>query len=207
MKYRLLIVLAMVLVGVYFYNALPDPMPTHWNFAGQVDDYGAKIWAAWLLPGVALLMTLLFPVLAKIDPRHKNYEKFKTVWEIFQSTFVIFFAYIYGVMLYIILAGAEGDTMGRMMFVGIGILFVILGNYMGKIRWNYFVGIKTPWTLNDQEVWQRTHRLGGWAFVLAGIIFLLQAWWYQNLGWVFGLVIAGVVVVPVVYSYIISPKK
>jgi len=207
MKLRLAIVALMFIAGAALYKYLPDPMPIHWNFAGQPDSWGAKYWAVWLLPGMALFLTGLFPILAKIDPRHKNYEKFKGAWNGIQTAIVGFLAYAYGVSLYVSVVQAQADMMGRLMLAGIGILFVILGNYMGKVRWNYFVGLKTPWALNDPEVWQKSQRFAGWAFVMGGLVFLFEAWWYQALNWVFGITIACVVIIPTVYSYLVSRKK
>ena len=207
MKLRFFIVAAMFIAGIALYQSLPDPMPIHWNFAGQPDDWGSKVWAAWLLPGLALLLTILFPIFAKIDPRHKNYEKFRKTWNGIQTAIVAFFGYMYGVMLYVLTAQADGELMGRFMLAGIGLLFVILGNYMGKVRWNYFVGLKTPWALDDPEVWQKSQRFAGWFFVLGGLVFLFEAWWYQAFGLVFGITITSVVLIPTVYSYWVSRKK
>ncbi len=207
MKLRIAIVIAMFIAGAALYQYLPDPMPTHWNFAGEPDSWGAKYWAAWLIPGLALLLTGLFPLISKIDPRHKNYKNFAKAWNGIQTTIIAFFAYLYGVMLYITVAQADGELMGRLMLAGIGLMFVILGNYMGKVRWNYFVGLKTPWALDDPEVWQKSQRFAGWFFVFGGLVFMFEAWWYQWLGWVFGITIAAIVLVPTVYSYLVSKKK
>lgn len=207
MKLRLAIVALMFIAGVFLYQYLPDPMPTHWNIAGQVDGWGAKYWAAWLLPGMALLLTGLFPLLSRIDPRHENYEKFKDAWNGIQTTIIAFLAYTYGITTYITLAQVDGSVMGRFMLAGVGLMFIILGNYMGKVRSNYFVGLKTPWALNDPEVWQKSQRFAGWAFVLAGLVFMVEAWWYEYLNVVFIITIATVVVIPTVYSYLISRKK
>ena len=87
-------------------------------------------------------------------------------------------------------------------------LFIILGNYMGKVRQNYFVGLKTPWTLNDPEVWQKSQRLAGWAFVLSGLIFIVESIIWIAVAYAFIGTIALVVIVPIAYSYLISrPKK
>ena len=156
---------------------------------------------------MSLLLTLLFPVMAKIDPRYKNYEKFQGSWEVIQTAIIGFFAYLQGVIIYITLYPEMQLMMGRFMFAGLGLMFIVLGNVMGKVRWNYFVGLKTPWALNDKEVWQKSQRFGGWAFVIAGLAFLFEAWWYQYLGWFFSLIIGGVVIIPIVYSYLVSRNK
>jgi uncharacterized membrane protein len=204
---RLTLVLAMFITGAALYSQLPDPLPTHFDFSGQPDSFGAKWWAVWIVPVVGLLLTILFPIISRIDPRYKNYKKFSGAWEVIQTAIIGFFAYLYAITLLISLNPDLQPLMGRFMFVGIGLMFIVLGNVMGKVRWNYFVGLKTPWALDDPEVWQKSQRFAGWAFVLGGLAFLFEAWWYQYLGWFFGLTIAGVVVVPMVYSYLVSRKK
>lgn len=204
---RILLTLAMAGGVLYFYDSLPDPFPTHFGVTGQPDSWGEKYWAAWLIPGMSLLLTLLFPVLAKIDPRYKNYEKFQGPWEVIQTAIIGFFAYLQAVIIYVTLNPEMQPMMGRFMFVGLGLMFIVLGNVMGKVRWNYFVGLKTPWALNDKEVWQKSQRFGGWAFVIAGLAFLFEAWWYRYLGWFFGLTIGGVVIIPIIYSYLVSRNR
>lgn len=203
---RLVIVIVMFIGTILLYPQLPDVIPIHWNFHGQPDDWGAKTWAAWLIPGISLLMIILFPILAKIDPRHKNYKKFSGAWEVIQTVIIAFFGFIFFVQYYMTLYPENQNLMEPIMLSAVGIMFIVLGNYMGKIRQNYFVGIKTPWTLHDPEVWQKTHRLGGWVFVIAGIVFLFEAWTGLFIGPVFFITVAGVVLIPVVYSYVISKK-
>jgi uncharacterized membrane protein len=103
-----------------------------------------------------------------------NYEKFSTTWEIMQYIFLLFFGYIFGVSIYAALHPAF-DVAFAIMF-GIGILFMILGNFMGKLRQNYFIGYKLPWTLNNEEVWNKTHRFAGKCMMFSGFIFVVNAW-------------------------------
>lgn len=146
---------------------------------------------------------ILFWFLPKFDPKREKYQQFADVWEIFQSSFVIFMLYVYAVSLYAAMAKID---VGGLVMLGIGLLFVLLGNYMGKIRQNYFVGIKLPWTLSNEEVWNRTHRVGGWCFVLAGILMVLGAYLKIVMGWLFVVAMVICLIVPIVYSYIIYKK-
>ena len=109
-------------------------------------------------------MIVLFWFLPKLDPKKENYEKFGKAWEVFQFAIIGFTAYIHIISL--IMAMHPEYSMSPFMFGGLGVFFIILGNFMGKIRRNYFVGIKTPWTIDNEEVWNKTTRLSGWLWVL-----------------------------------------
>lgn len=205
--FRLALVIVMVIAIAAFYNDLPDPLPIHWNLEGEIDEWGQKRLHAWLMPLIALVITLFFPILPKIDPRKRNYENFSGVWERLQTAIVLFFAYIQGVILYMILVPDQSRSMTFWMQIGIGVLFVLIGNWMGKIRSNYFVGLRTPWALEDPEVWQKSQRVAGWSFVVGGLIFVLQSTFEWQGLWVFGVTIGLMVLVPVVASYLFSKQK
>lgn len=201
---QLLIVVAMLVTGWILFDNLPDQMPTHWNVEGQVDGYMPKSTAIYLFPGITFAAALLFPVLSMIDPRKEKYVLFRRPWLILQTVFVLFFAYMYFVSLY--LALNPDVLITPFILTGLGILFIIIGNYLGKVRQNYFVGIKTPWTLHSEEVWNKTQRVGGWAFLFAGIVTLINAFVRWQLVPVMITVLAIAVIVPVVYSYILYRK-
>jgi uncharacterized membrane protein len=172
---KITLVGTMFFTGWYLLDILPEEFPMHWNYRGEVDRYMAKEKGIYILPFLTLGLTLFFPLLQKIDPRKEKYQQFRKPWEIFQLLFVVFFAYIYFISLYIALH--PDLSMNTFMLSGIGVLFIVLGNYMGKIRQNYFVGIKTPWTLHNEMIWNKTHRLGAWCFVLGGFVFLAEAYY------------------------------
>lgn len=196
---QLSVVLLMIIVGIVFHEALPRQIPAHWNTAGQVDSYMDKTLAVILFPSITLLIVVLFPLLSSIDPRKKNYESFLRPWHIVQMAIVAFFAYLYFVILY--LAFNPSASIETFVFVGIGTLFIIIGNYLGKMRQNYFVGIKTPWTLNNEKVWNKTQRIGGWSFLIAGLIVLINGFvqWQLVASMIFSVALA--VVFPIGYSY------
>lgn len=204
---RWLIVLGMFAAGALLFARLPARIPTHWNFAGAPDQFSPKTFGAWLLPGITLLMTLLFPILSKLDPRSENYPAFAHPWEILQTAIVGFMAYMYGITLAAALDPSQSALVGREVVFGIGVLFVIIGNYMGKVRQNFFVGLRTPWTLADPETWNRSQRFGGWAFVLGGLAIIVESilWWRPE--WVFFGIVLLIVIVPVVYSYVMFQRN
>ncbi len=191
--------LAMVGGGVYFYNLLPDIVPIHWNIEGEVDNYANKNYSVVWIPIFTLVLMALFRVLPMVDPKKEKYEKFSDIYEIIQAAIIGFMAYLYYVTMF---AALDTDlNVGMYVMFGIGVLFILMGNYLGKVRQNYFVGIKTPWTLDNEEVWNKTHRLGGWCFVISGLIFVAQAFVGVMSIWVFVLAILISTLVPIVYSY------
>jgi uncharacterized membrane protein len=194
----------MIVFGLYFYSKLPDVIPVHWNFAGEADNFGSKTTHLIIMPLIVLGMMLLFIYLPKLDPKKSQYEKFAEVYELIQLLLVTFMTYIY---LITILVGIDAKiNVSYAVMVGMGAMFIIMGNYMGKIRQNYFVGIKTPWTLDNEEVWNKTHRLGGWCFVIAGLLFILQAVFGFAFFWLFIILLVMLVLVPIGYSYWLHKK-
>ncbi len=200
--YEVLLVIAMFAAGFFLYDKLPAQIPSHWNTAGDVDDYMRKEIAVVLFPLITLGLAALFPTLEKIDPRKANYKLFEKPWISLQAVIVTFFAYIYFVTLYLTFnpeMGAESFITG-----GIGLMLVLLGLLMRKFKQNYFVGIRTPWTLDNEKVWNKTHRFGGWTFVAGGALMFLNAFisWQTVLVTIFAITLA--VLPPVVYSYWLS---
>ncbi len=153
------------------YSYLPENVPIHWNAQGQVDNYGSKTMAAFLF-FLPLLLALMFQFLPKIDPKKQNYVKFQKYYDIFAIFMTAFFDVVNGVMLTETLRPGT-LSMGLILSIGVSLMLIVLGNMMGKIKHNYFMGIKTPWTLADPDVWNQTHRVGGIMFVIIGIIALI----------------------------------
>lgn len=200
----ILIVLGFAL-GLFFYPSLPDRVPIHWNFKGEIDGYGSKFLGAFLIPLVNLGMYLLFLVLPYIDPKRKNYESFQSTYQYVKYLLIIFFLGLEVTTLLI----ATGSVVNTTIFmqIAVSLLFILLGNVMGRFKHNYFVGIKTPWTLANKEVWRKTHRMAAPIWVIAGIINILLTFTGVNFNGIdFIIIIAVIVIVPTVYSYIIYKK-
>ena len=197
----LLALLPLVLVAV-FYARLPDEVPMHWGFDGEIDRYGSKN-ELWLIGALGPLFALLFQFLPRLDPKRRNYEKFQTYYEAFSLVLVAFIAVMMGVAL---LESFRPGTvsMGRVVSALVGLLFVFIGNLMGKVKPNFFMGIRTPWTLSDPDVWNRTHWLGGGLFFLTGLATVASALLLpENV--TFWVLLAGVLLaalVPTVMSYV-----
>ena len=205
--FRLFLILTMIVVATVFYNQLPETIPIHWNIQGEPDDFASKTWAAWLMPSIGLICLFLFPLLAKIDPHFKNYKDFSRSFEVIQTLIIVLFAFFFFLQYYMILNPEQSYLTLPLILSAMGISFIVIGNYLGKVRQNFFVGLRTPWTLKDPEVWQKSQRLSGWTFVIGGLIFLLEAWLKFYFGFVFVMVILTIVLVPTLYSYLLYRRK
>ena len=168
-----LIVIAMLALSAWLYPELPDPMPMHWDAAGNVDGYGPKRWAPFVLPLVTAGLAALLAILPRISPRGYTLEGFESSFRLVGAIVVGFLGFVHALLL----AYASGHPVAieRWVPAGIGVMIALLGNLFGKTTRNFFVGIRTPWTLASDEVWLRTHRLGGRLFVSAGIVVVAAA--------------------------------
>lgn len=205
LAYKILIVVIMSLVWAYYYQLLPDTVPIHWDFQGNPDRMWSKLMHLIMFPVISLWLVLLFAFLPKLDPKKENYDKFWTAWEIFQFSILGFFFYIYLVSIFIILNPEY--NISTFMMAWVWVLFIVLWNYMWKIRQNYFVGIKLPWTLANEEVWNKTHRFGGKMFMLAWFMFIVNAYFLRQVVGVFVFAISLAVIAPIVYAYMIFKNK
>jgi len=146
MKLNKLTVLRIVLalfplgIGLWLYPTLPNTVPTHWNFKGEIDGYSPKIVGAFMMPLISVLVLVGFEILPNFDPKRKKYKLFRREWEIIQVGLLGFFAYMQAVTMYAALN--MNVDVGKAVAVGIGALLVLIGNYLGKIRQNFFLGIR-----------------------------------------------------------------
>ena len=186
-------------LSIYFYPSLPDKIPFHWNADGNIDGYVSKA-GVFTLPLINLGMYIMFLSLPHIDPKGENYAKFDST---FQYLKYLLIAFPLALEVYILLL-ATGAIISRPIYMGImfSLLFILLGNVMGRIKYNYFIGLRVPWTLANEEVWRKTHRLAASLLVIGGFINLLLNLIGTNLMGIGVLINAAVVItVPIVYSY------
>jgi uncharacterized membrane protein len=176
------IILISLALGLFFYEQLPDRMASHWNASGQVDGYSGKGIGVFLIPGVLVFLALLWFVIPKIDPKRKNIEAFRGYYDSFFVVLALFFLLVYAQILLWNL-GTEISP-NFVMPIGLGILFFYIGVLVENAKQNWFVGIRTPWTLSSEKVWDKTHKLGGKLYKIAGlvslvgILFMEQAIWF-----------------------------
>lgn len=195
---------AMVLVGAIAWLQLPADaqVPIHWGADGQPDDWAGKTVGLFLLPLIAGGVVLLFAAIPRIEPRRTNLERSATAY----GAIWIGVLLLLGGMQLLAVSSAMGAQfdMTRIVFVATGALFIVIGNYLPKVRPNYMVGIRTPWTLSSDVAWTKTHRIGGRLFVIEGVVMTLLGLLGVSGMALAGAIIGGVVVLLVVtfaYSY------
>ena len=164
---QILLVAGMFIVAAIVWPFGPESFPVHWNIRGEVDRYGGKFEGLLLLPLIALAIYGLLRFLPLLDPGRANYSSFQSAYLVIRGSILLLMAVMYACML-LVAFGYHVDI-ATVIPILIGGLFVVLGNVMGKIRPNWFVGVRTPWTLSSRHSWNKTHRLAGWLFVLMGI--------------------------------------
>ncbi|MEJ2678297.1 MAG: SdpI family protein [Gemmatimonadota bacterium] len=195
-----LVLAASLVFAVVVFPSLPARIPTHWNIHGQVDGWMARWPGAFLLPVVGGAVWLLLFGLRRIDPRRSHYERFNQTYWLILNIMSVYFA-LFTVLSLGVALGWPID-MTRAVLLIVAVLFIALGNYLPRIRSNWWIGIRTPWTLESEEVWRKTHRLGGRLFVIGGLVAVVGAVLpppFQAWVAIAGLLLAGLI--PVVYSY------
>ena len=182
------------------WNKIPDQLPTHINIHGEADHYGPK----YMQPLISIGLYILMLILPRIDPRRKNYAIFEDTY--FKLRFIlVLLSGMIGLLLSVN-SIYHNFKMEMVMPVFIFMMITLIGNYMGNIRQNYFIGIKVPWTLNNEENWNKTHRMAGKLWVIGGIAGIICIILFKNIGFVFTGIIILIVVVPIVYSYLLDVK-
>ncbi len=171
--YALSILLVGVIIALWAYPQLPEQLPTHWNIKGEVDGYSNKLSGLGLSFGIALAVYIGFYLQDKIDPLKKNYDRFGKVYFIVRDILITLFILLEFFIIFSSL-GYIGSS-NRIIFIVLSILMIVMGNYMPTFKRNWFLGIKTPWTVSNEEVWNKTHRLGGKLFIVAGVLGLVES--------------------------------
>ena len=201
----LVILLPFIYLG-YLWPQLPDKVPLHWNINGEINRYGNKaelIIIPILLP---LLTYVIFLLVPKIDPKNKlnkmgnKLQSLKVLLTIFMSALALFILY-----------SVKNQSLANPNYtiLGIGVLFIILGNYFKTIQPNYFIGIKTPWTLENETIWKETHRMAGKLWFVGGLIVVVASLVLDNKSnLTLFLIVTGIItVIPIIYSYILFKKE
>jgi uncharacterized membrane protein len=152
--------------GWLFWGSFPEKVATHWNFAGEVDGYSSREVGAFLMPVLMLVMYVMFLVLPKIDPHKQSYKEFAGAYKFMQ---VVILGMV--LILHVVMGAANLGSpiaINQVVPMVIGVGMILMGLVLDKIKQNWFVGIKTPWTLSSPVVWEKTHRAGKWVFIVLG---------------------------------------
>lgn len=195
------IVLIPFIYLAYIWNSLPETVPTHWNYKGEIDAWGKKsslILIMFLLP---VLTYVLFSIIPFIDPKKKiqamenKYHNLKFMMTLFMSALAIFI--IYSVK-------EQSITNPAFIILAIGLLYIILGNYMKTLKANYFIGIRTPWTLENESVWKKTHALAGKLWFIGGLAIIISSLTTnKNFNGIFFISVTTIItVIPLIYSFL-----
>jgi uncharacterized membrane protein len=199
-----MIVLIQFLIGISFYPQMPEQMATHWNISGVVDGYSAKFLGLFLVPLISIGLFLLFFVIPRIDPL-KNIERFGKYYWRFVIILLAFLLYLYALTISWNLG--LRFSMFQVLAPAFGVLFYYLGVVTMNAKMNWFVGIRTPWTLSSEIVWDKTHILGGKLFKICGLlaVFGIVSEWFALF-----FILAPVILVSIyltVYSYFEYQRK
>lgn len=204
--FPLAVVALAIVVSIWSYPLLPNQVVSHWNFAGQADDWSSKNFHAIFFPGLLIGMYLLFSILPFIDPKKERYADFAKVYFFFRAAMILVVFAIFMIATLINL-GYPININKTMPWI-IGLLMIFIGYYLSRIKMNWFIGIRTPWTLSSENVWNKTHRLGGWLFILFGLTLFIEPYLTYPVNMiVFVITIILVTIVPFAYSYVIFRKE
>lgn len=203
----LVLIALATLTGLALWDRLPDPMASHWNTYDQVDGYMSKFWGVFLMPLITLGMFLLFLVIPRIDPLKANIAQFREAFNLFIVLVVTFMVYLYFLTL-IWNLGYTSFNMSEALLPALGVLFFFVGYLLRKSKRNFFIGIRTPWTLSSDRVWDETHRLGSVLFMISGALAFVGSLFGGEVAFwiVIGPILASTLIT-LVYSYVIYQRE
>ena len=192
-----------ILVGVILWKDLPASLPSHFGLDGQADGFSSKLEVVFLIPLVMLGLHFFAVVVTSLDPKASHVSpKMKTL--------IYWLVPLISGLVQLSIYGAAFGLIGNSTRIGlvmVGIVFLVVGNYLPKTKQNYTVGIRLPWTLDSEENWNKTHRLAGRLWVLGGLIILVNGFLSWAVFYVFFGVLLVMVLVPIFYSYWISRSQ
>jgi uncharacterized membrane protein len=193
--------------GLYAYPQLPLEVASHWNAVGQVDDYLPKFWGVFTLPLFMIVVYVLFLIIPKIDPLGANFEAFRKYYDTFWLLTLAFLLYVH----VLILAWNLGYYFNwtHFMLPALAVLWYFMGTFLEKTKRNWFIGIRTPWTLSSDIAWEKTHALGGRLFKFAAIFVLVGLFIPVDnvIAFVIIAPVVAIVLVTVVYSFAIYRQE
>jgi uncharacterized membrane protein len=189
-----------LLIGAVFYNQLPDSIPVHFNIYNQLDNYASKSFALFGIPLILLLLQIVCCAVVNSDPKQMN----ATPQLQYISRFIIPILGIMTQCLIILYVLNDGINVGKVITVVLGIIFLLIGNYLPKCKQNYTIGIRLPWTLADEVNWRKTHRMAGILMVALSILIIIISLAGYEI-WTFAI-LAIAVITPCIYSYTLFKK-
>lgn len=206
-----IIVLALIAIaliaGALLWNQLPEQMASHWGANDQVDNYMSKFWGVWMMPLVTLGMFGLFLLIPNIDPLKANVAKFRPTFNLFIALIAAFMLYMHG-LTFVWNLGFQNFKMSAAMLPFMGILFIFIGYMLRQAKRNWFIGIRTPWTLSSDSVWDKTHQLGSVLFIASGVFAFLGAFFGGATAmWLTLIPVMGSALFLVIYSFVLYQRE
>ena len=192
------LILAAVIASIIVYPQLPEKMPTHWSASGEVNGWSSRLWGAWMLPLLMAVIWVMMRAIPYVDPRRANYEKFAGMYNALVILILAFMLVIH----VIVLAAATGRAVpiDRIVMPLVGVFIGAIGFLIPRAHPNWFVGIRTPWTLTSDLAWERTHKLGGPLFIAFGVLMIIAGFFAPEQAiWV--LVFAAITLVVFLFAY------
>jgi len=189
-----------VIMAIGLFQIMPDRMITHWGIDGQPNGWMSKFWGLAMFPLINIFMLGVYFFVPKFEPKKDNLAHFRNdydeliLWIFGVLNYIFVLSYLYNL-------GFVFD-MGKMIMPGLGVLYIAIGRILPKAKQNYMVGIRTPWTLSSEVVWNKTHRLGGKLFIASGVVSLLAVWLPNKWGFVMSvgsIILASLIVM--IYSW------
>jgi uncharacterized membrane protein len=196
----LVLIVIAVLVSIFAYPHLPDRVPTHWNASGEVNGWSSRLWGAWMLPLTMALVWLILRAVPHIDPRKANYAKFQGMYD---WLVILVIAFMLAIHVVIILAATGSPIeMHKVMMPSVGIFIAALGFLLPRVHPNWFVGIRTPWTLTSDISWERTHKIAGPLFIALGVLIVASTAIAPTTAiWILVVAAVGITIFLFAYSY------
>ncbi|MBT3323213.1 MAG: SdpI family protein [Anaerolineae bacterium] len=194
-----------IIFGALVYDKMPDQVASHWNEKGEVDDYTSKFWGVFLMPIISIFLLALFLLVPHLDPLKENIAEFRNIFNLFILLMLVFLVYIWKLIIFWNL-GFTFD-MTSAILPAIGFLFIFIGYMLGKAKRNWFIGIRTPWTLSSDTVWDKTHQLAGKLFIASGILAMLGIFFGDNAVWFTLVPVLGTTLCLFIYSYLLYQKE
>jgi uncharacterized membrane protein len=201
-------IIGATLAGLLLWSRLPEQMASHWNINDQVDGYMSRFWGVFMMPLITLGMFVLFLVIPSIDPLKANIAQFRGAFNLFVVLIAAFMIYIYGLTLAWNLGYNTSFKMSTSLLPVLGLLFIFIGFMLRQAKRNFFIGIRTPWTLSSDSVWDKTHKLGAILFMLSGALAFIGSFIGGMIAfWLFFAPLMGSTIFLVIYSYILYKQE
>lgn len=194
-------------VGWWSYPKLPELVPSHWGITGEIDGWTSPLGHALGVPAMMLGLYILFLLIPILEPRREHFHKSLGFYQMIRNVMMVFLLFMFLLTTWVAITG-QPLKIGVIVPMAVGALFILIGNYLHQIKSNFFMGIRTPWTLSSDTNWKKTHHLGGYMFVIGGLLFFTAPLWPTPLNFyipMVGITLASIV--PIVYSYLLFKQE